>query len=96
MKREPWNKEVAEVLAKEEMKENLTGDHWKVLDFIREYFEKFGIAPAEQITCKGTGLDIHRVATLFPTGYAHGACKIAGLPKPDPHMFGLLANHAQY
>lgn len=95
MKTETWNREVAEVLAQEELDDNLTEEHWKILDYIRAYFKKYGVAPAEQLTCKETGLTVHEIATLFPTGYAQGACKIAGLPKPDPHMFGLLTNYAQ-
>lgn len=95
MQTDTWNREVAEVLAQEEMQDSLTEDHWKVLNFIRSYFKKFVVAPAEQITCKETGIDVHQIAGLFPTGYAQGACKIAGLPKPDPHMFGLLTNYAR-
>jgi len=94
VKAETWTREVAEAMAQEGMQTSLTEDHWKVVDFIRTYFKKFGIAPPEQMTCRETGFDVHRVADLFPTGYAEGACKIAGLPKPDPHLYGLRTNHA--
>jgi tRNA 2-thiouridine synthesizing protein E len=33
--------------------------------------------------CSDTGLKLRRIYQLFPEGPAHGACKIAGLPKPD-------------
>ena len=33
--------------------------------------------------CKATGLPLKRVYELFPSGPARGACKLAGLPKPD-------------
>ncbi|MFC1938271.1 TusE/DsrC/DsvC family sulfur relay protein [Chloroflexota bacterium] len=94
MNTETWTGEVAEALAQEDMQAELTEDHWKVIDIIRSYFKRFGIAPPEQITCKETGFDAHHIAELFPTGYAQGACRIAGLPKPDPHLFGLRTNHA--
>jgi len=94
MNTETWTGEVAEALAQEEMQAGLTEDHWKVVDFIRSYFKRFGTAPAEQITCKETGFDVHYIAELFPSGYAQGACRIAGLPRPDPHLFGIRANHA--
>ncbi len=94
MKTETWTRDVAEALAQEEMQSSLTEDHWKVVNFIRTYFKKFGVAPPEKMTCRETGFDAHYIADLFPTGYAQGACKIAGLPKPDPHLFGLITNHA--
>jgi len=94
MKTEMWTREVAQALAHEEMQSDLTPDHWKVVDCVRNYFHEFGVAPAEQIVCKTTGFDVHYIEDLFPTGYAQGACKVAGLPKPDPHMFGRLTNYA--
>jgi tRNA 2-thiouridine synthesizing protein E len=33
--------------------------------------------------CKGTGVALKRIYELFPSGPAKGACKLAGLPKPD-------------
>ena len=93
MKTEAWTEKVAEALAQEEGYCSLTEDHWKVVDYIRTYFTKFGVAPPEQMTSKETGLHFHDIAELFPTGYAQGACRIAGLPKPDPHLFGLRTNH---
>jgi len=89
-----WTEEIAEALAQEEMQAGLTEDHWKVVDCIRTHFAKFGVAPPEQITCKETGINVNKIAELFPTGYAQGACRIAGLPKPDSHLFGLRTNHA--
>jgi len=89
-----WNREFAQTLAKEELNCDLSQDHWKVIDCIRNYYQKFGVAPAQQITSKLTGLSIYEIDDLFPVGYAQGACKVAGIPKPDPHLFGLLSNYA--
>jgi len=33
--------------------------------------------------CKTTGFPLMRIYDLFPSGPAKGACKLAGLPKPD-------------
>jgi tRNA 2-thiouridine synthesizing protein E len=33
--------------------------------------------------CQTTGLSLKRIYELFPSGPAKGACKLAGLPKPD-------------
>ena len=33
--------------------------------------------------CKTTGVPLKQIYELFPSGPAKGACKLAGLPKPD-------------
>jgi len=33
--------------------------------------------------CKTTSLQLRQIYELFPSGPAKGACKLAGLPKPD-------------
>jgi tRNA 2-thiouridine synthesizing protein E len=33
--------------------------------------------------CKNTNLQLRQIYELFPSGPAKGACKLAGLPKPD-------------
>jgi len=77
-----WNELVAAALAKDEEIPELTADHWKVVNMIREYYLKFGIAPMVRKLCKDTGNDLKTIYALFPSGPAKGACKIAGLPKP--------------
>jgi tRNA 2-thiouridine synthesizing protein E len=78
---EKWNEKVAEDLAKLEKAYPLTPDHWKVINCIRAYYLKYGIAPPIRMLLKQTGLDLKRIYELFPSGPAKGACKIAGLPK---------------
>ena len=41
------------------------------------------MAPMVRSVCKETGLSLRRIYELFPSGPAKGACKLAGLPKPD-------------
>ena len=77
-----WSVEVAEYLAKQEQVEELTEDHWKVINYLQDYYKEFGIAPMVRKLCKGTGFKLKEIYELFPTGPAKGACKIAGLPKP--------------
>lgn len=79
---ETWNESLVVELAKIEDVENLTDDHWKVINYLREYFKQFGIAPMIRKLCKETGYDLKTIYELFPSGPAKGACKIAGLPKP--------------
>ena len=79
---EKWNKEVAEDLAKTEDAYPMGEDHWKLVNYLRDYFIKFDIAPPIRMLTKETGLDLKTIYKLFPGGPAKGACKIAGLPKP--------------
>ncbi len=78
---EKWKEKVAEDLAKLENAYPLTEDHWKVINCIRGYYLKYGIAPPIRMLLKQTGFDLKRIYELFPSGPAKGACKIAGLPK---------------
>ena len=77
-----WNKDVAIALAKTEGVEELGEDHWKLVNYLREYYLEFGIAPMIRKLCKATGFKLNKVYELFPSGPAKGACKVAGLPKP--------------
>ena len=79
---EQWNEEVAVELAKEAGIDELTPDHWKVLEFMRsEYFEK-GTGPTVRVLGKTSGVSVKELYQLFPKGPAKMAAKIAGIPKP--------------
>ena len=81
---EEWNEDIAAGLARaEEGLESLTEDHWAVIRFIRQYYLEKNLAPMVRAVCKTTGLPLMRIYDLFPSGPAKGACKLAGLPKPD-------------
>jgi TusE/DsrC/DsvC family sulfur relay protein len=83
-----WDPEVAEVMAKEDDCE-LTENHWEVINFLREYYEEYQIAPAVRVLTKAIGKKLGKekgnskyLYELFPYGPAKQACKYAGLPKP--------------
>lgn len=81
---EAWDDAVAVALAQqEEQLEALTEEHWTVIRFIRQHFLDNQAAPMVRAVCKGTGVPLKRIYELFPSGPAKGACKLAGLPKPD-------------
>ena len=81
---EQWNRDVAESLARsEEGLDQLSDEHWAVINFIRSHFQQNNMAPMVRSICKTTGLPLKRIFALFPSGPAKGACKLAGLPKPD-------------
>jgi TusE/DsrC/DsvC family sulfur relay protein len=79
---ELWNENVAKDFAESEAIANLTDEHWKVINYIRNYYLQFGIAPMIRKLCKETGFKLNDIYKLFPSGPAKGACKLAGLPKP--------------
>jgi len=83
-----WNKDVAEYISKVE-NVNMTQQHWEVVDFLREYYDEYQIAPAVRVLTKAIGKKLgaekgnsQYLYELFPYGPAKQACKIAGLPKP--------------
>jgi TusE/DsrC/DsvC family sulfur relay protein len=83
-----WNRDVAEFLAKEEKLE-MTDSHWEVIDFLREYYDEYQIAPAIRVLTKAIGKKLgpdkgnnKYLYELFPYGPAKQACKVGGLPKP--------------
>jgi dissimilatory sulfite reductase related protein len=77
-----WTEAVAVALASTEEVAELTEEHWKVINYLREYYDQFGVSPMVRKLCKDTGYDQKKIYELFPAGPGKGACKIAGLPKP--------------
>ena len=86
---EDWCEGVAEKLAEDEEIE-MNGEHWEIINFLRDYYQEFQIAPAVKVLTKAIAKknDIHKkeasvfLYELFPNGPGLQACKIAGLPKP--------------
>ena len=83
-----WSEEVANEIAKAENVE-MTQNHWEVVNFLREYYNEYQIAPAVRVLTKAIGKKLgpdkgnsKYLYELFPYGPAKQACKIAGLPKP--------------
>lgn len=83
-----WSKDVAEYIAQQEGVE-MTEAHWEVVNFLRDYYAEYKIAPMIKILIKemkkmfgpekGNNAYLYQ---LYPAGPALQACKIAGLPKP--------------
>lgn len=83
-----WSDEVAKEIARAE-NIDMSDSHWEVVNFLREYYEEFQIAPAVRVLTKAIGKKLgpdkgnsQYLYELFPYGPAKQACKIAGLPKP--------------
>ena len=82
MEPDQWNEEVAAALATTEGIEQLEDEHWKVMNYLRDYYLEFGVAPMIRKLGKETGFPLKKIYELFPSGPAKGACKLAGLAKP--------------
>ncbi|MGO9614075.1 MAG: TusE/DsrC/DsvC family sulfur relay protein [Dissulfurispiraceae bacterium] len=83
-----WSKELA-VHMSEKDGMHLTEAHWEVINFLRDYFQKYQIAPMIKILVKEIGKvmgpdkgNTKYLYQLFPDGPAKQACRYAGLPKP--------------
>ncbi len=86
--RDEWNMDIANAIAVAENLE-MSDSHWEVVNFLREYYEEYQIAPSVRVLTKAIGKKLSKdkgnskyLYELFPYGPAKQACKIAGLPKP--------------
>jgi len=83
-----WTPEIAVELAESENLP-LSDQHWDIINFLREYYDEYQIAPAVRVLTKAVGKKFGKefgtskyLYELFPYGPGKQACKIAGLPKP--------------
>jgi len=83
-----WNEDLAKFMAEQENIQ-LTDNHWEVINFLRDYYNEYQIAPAVRVLTKAIGKKLgpdkgnsQYLYELFPYGPAKQACKIAGLAKP--------------
>jgi tRNA 2-thiouridine synthesizing protein E len=83
-----WKPELATQLAAGDGL-TLTENHWEVINFLRDYYQKYQIAPMIKILVKEIGKvmgpekgNTKYLYELFPDGPAKQACRYAGLPKP--------------
>ena len=81
-----WNPEIADYMAKQDDCD-LSENHWEVINFLREYYDQYQIAPAVRVLTKAIGKKLGKdkgnskyLYELFPYGPAKQACKYAGLP----------------
>ncbi len=79
---ENWNEAWVKHVKQQEGIDELTDEHWKVINVLQDYYKKNGIAPMVRVLSKLTGFKLKYIYELFPSGPGKGACKMAGLPKP--------------
>jgi tRNA 2-thiouridine synthesizing protein E len=77
-----WSRSMAEELAERNDIGPLTEDHWKIIEFVKDYYLTHGTGPPVVKIGKATGLSNAKICELFPCGVARGAYRLAGLPRP--------------
>ena len=85
---EQWNADIATFMSKGDGLD-LSSAHWEIINFLRDYYKKYQIAPMIKILVKEVGKvmgpekgNTKYLYELFPDGPAKQACRYAGLPKP--------------
>ena len=78
-----WNRSTARTLAELNDIGPLTENHWKIIEFVKDYYEEHTSGPPVVRICKETGVSRTEVCRLFPCGVARGAYRLAGLPRPS-------------
>lgn len=83
-----WSEEVANALSAQDQLD-LGDKHWRVINWIRGYYEENGTAPNLRMMTKTIGNDLGEeysdkkyLFDLFPYGPAKQAGRYAGMPKP--------------
>ena len=78
---EMWSRDLAQTLSAKEAPGGLTKDHWKVIDFLRDYYLDCGSVPPVPMLTKRIGMNLQAIHRLFPSGLTNGACRLAGIPR---------------
>ncbi|MGD9385409.1 MAG: TusE/DsrC/DsvC family sulfur relay protein [Thioalkalispiraceae bacterium] len=87
---ERWNANLASTLASQFGIESLTDEHWLVINALRDYFNKFGVAPAMNHISNQYGKDKNWVHSLFGD-CLHAWC-VVGLPNPGEEAKSYLSD----
>ncbi len=91
-----WSKDIARQLASEWNKLELTDEHFKVIDFMRSFFEEEQIIPDVRDVAKfmAEEMNISKkeakkiLFKLFPHGYMQQGCQVAGMRRPRAWSVG--------
>jgi tRNA 2-thiouridine synthesizing protein E len=78
-----WNRELAGDLADLNDLGPLNENHWKIIEYVRDYYLEFGEGPPIVKIAKVTSMTSDQICKLFPCGIARGAYRLAGLPRPS-------------
>jgi tRNA 2-thiouridine synthesizing protein E len=77
-----WTEAMVPALAAESDIDPVTDQHWRVIRFVREQYDKTGSGPTVRVLGTTSGVTVKELYQLFPKGPAKVAARIAGIPKP--------------
>ncbi len=77
-----WDEAIAVELAAEAGVGELREAQWRVIHFLREFYQENGRSPLNRRIVEGVGMSLLELERLFPGGIRHGAKRLAGLPNP--------------
>jgi len=79
-----WTEDFAVDVSREiGMSNGLTKEHWDIIFSVRRAFTADGCCPSACDICKANQISVNRFLTLFPAGYTHGVCRLAGITYKD-------------
>lgn len=78
-----WTRDAADELAKRNDIGPLSDSHWRIIEYVRDYYLRNGEGPPIVRIGKALGMTSKQICTLFPCGVARGAYRLAGLPRPS-------------
>lgn len=79
-----WNPDLARLMAEQQFKLTLSDSHLNVINFVREYYLKWGAIPMNKTIVTKANLTNDDLDRMFKRGNssARGViCKLGGLPK---------------
>lgn len=85
-----WTRDLALRIAAQLDVRELSEDHWRIVDHLREHYLAVGTLPVQQTICRQLDLAPTCVLDLF--GGPVEAWKIAGLPNPGEEARSYMAN----
>ncbi len=77
-----WSEDVAIWIAENVEGLTLTEEHWRLIRYVRSYWEAHGECPHIKRLLRDLGITFEDLYRLFPSGPADGLCKIAGTSRP--------------
>jgi tRNA 2-thiouridine synthesizing protein E len=75
-----WDTRFTEKYA-EQMNVPLGPVHWKIIQFLRQYYDKHGLAPMLNLIRKELGYSRKELIEIFGVEKVRDICELAGLPR---------------
>lgn len=84
-----WSPQLARELAREDGIEELSEEHWRLIESLRNYYAKYHVPPSSTRISHDTHLTAEATHHLFPNCLE--AWRIAGLPDPGEEAKAYLS-----